>query len=89
VTTDVERQPTQSPALEVREVADGLVVYQADPERVHYLNHTAAIVFELCTGDNTEAEIAELLAGAFSLDAPPSREVAACLAHLRHEGIVA
>jgi hypothetical protein len=89
VGTDVEARPSKQPALEVSEVADGLVVYQADPERVHYLNHTAAIVFELCTGDNTETEIVDLIAGAFSLDAPPSREVAACLAHLRHEGIVA
>jgi len=89
VTVDVERKPKQLGDLEVSEVADGLVVYQADPERVHYLNHTAAIVFELCTGEHTEDEIAEALGSTFSLDAPPSREVTACLEHLRHEGIVA
>jgi hypothetical protein len=83
-----ERRPTRAATLEVNEVADGLVVYQSDPDRVHYLNHTAAVVFELCTGENSESEIVDLLGGAFALDAPPRHEVEACLAHLQHEGIV-
>jgi len=82
------RRPRRADPLEVSEVADGLVVYQPDPDRVHYLNNTAAVVFELCTGENTEAEIVDLLGRAFALDAPPQREVEACLAHLQHEGIV-
>jgi hypothetical protein len=85
---DSGRRPRRADALEVSEVVDGLVVYQADPDRVHYLNNTAAVVFELCTGDNTEAEIAELVGRAYGLDEPPRREVASCLEHLQLEGIV-
>ena len=36
--------------LDVNEVPDGYVIYQTDADRVHYLNKTAAIVFELCDG---------------------------------------
>jgi hypothetical protein len=82
------RRPRRADALEVSEVVDGLVVYQSDPDRVHYLNNTAAVVFELCTGEHTEAEIAELIGRAYGLDDAPRREVASCLDHLQLEGIV-
>ena len=36
--------------LDVNEVPDGYVIYQTAADRVHYLNKTAAIVFELCDG---------------------------------------
>ena len=36
--------------LDVNEVPDGYVIYQTEADRVHYLNKTAAIVFELCDG---------------------------------------
>ncbi len=81
--------PKQVPGLEVSEVADGLVVYQPDPDRVHYLNNTAAVVFELCTGENTHEQIAELLGRAFTLEHTPRQEVDTCLEYLSREGIVA
>jgi hypothetical protein len=84
----VERRPRRADALEVSEVVDGLVVYQADPDRVHYLNTTAAVVFELCTGENSEAEIADLVGHAYGLDEAPRHEVASCLDHLQLEGLV-
>jgi hypothetical protein len=81
-------RPVRVSGLEVNEVADGLVVYQADGERVHYLNNTAAVVFELCTGENTEGEIAALLGGAFELAKVPNGEVRRCLDHLRDQGVI-
>lgn len=83
-----EVRPVQVPGLEINEVADGLVVYQGTDERVHYLNHTASVVFELCTGENTEGEIASLLGNAFDLATAPEVEVQACLTHLREQGII-
>jgi hypothetical protein len=83
-----ERRPRRADALEVSEVVDGLVVYQADPDRVSYLNATAAVVFELCTGEHSAAEIADLDGRAYGLDEPPAREVASCLDHLQLEGFV-
>lgn len=80
--------PQQAEGLDVSEVADGLVVYQADDERVHYLNTTAAVVFELCTGSNSVDDITRLLGDAFALDEPPTAEVRRCLDHLRSQGVV-
>ena len=81
-------RPTQAEGLEVKEVADGLVIYRDHPEGVHYLNRTASLVFELCTGENAPEDIARLLRDAFALAAPPSDEVRTCLEQLRSLGVV-
>jgi hypothetical protein len=84
-----EARPLKVDGFEVNEVADGLVLYETGAEKVHYLNHTAAIVYELCTGQNSELAIAELLGRAYGLDEPPTGEVDRCLIHLRSQGVVA
>jgi len=81
-------RPAVVDGLEVNEVKDGLVVYDADGDRVHYLNATAAVVFTLCDGTKDAAEIAGLVAQAFELDEPPRTEVDECLTQLRGEGLV-
>jgi hypothetical protein len=83
-----EQRPTRTPGLEAHEVDDGLVVYQPSIDRVHYLNATASVVFELCTGEHTDAEIEQLVADAWHLPEPPHAEVQACLTQLRTEGVV-
>ena len=82
-------RPRQVEELEVNEVADGLVIYQRRPERVHYLNGTASLVFELCTGEHSPEEIARLVGLAFALVEPPSDEVQICLEQLRSLGVIA
>ena len=83
-----DTRPQRLDGLEAHEVEDGLVVYQASNDRVHYLNPSAALVFELCTGEHTEEEIGDVLAAAWSLPTPPRAEVRECLAQLRSEGVV-
>jgi hypothetical protein len=82
-------KPNRLADIEINKVADGYVVYQPSRDRVHYLNHTATIILELCDGQNSADEIAGLLQGAYELPAPPAEEVAACLAQLRGEGLIA
>jgi hypothetical protein len=74
--------------LEVREVPDGFVVYHPARDRVHYLNHTAALVLELCTGAHTASGLAAIVQRAYDLPEPPEAEVGACVAQLRDEGLV-
>ena len=81
-------RPMRIDGLEAHEVDDGLVVYQASTDRVHYLNATASVVYELCTGQHTEDEIASLVAEAWELPEPPTAEVQACLTQLRSEGVI-
>jgi len=81
-------QPVRAAGLEVVELPDGLMVRQAEPPRVHQVNNTAAIVLESCDGQRTVAEIAEVLAEAFGLEAAPLAETAACVEELRQAGLL-
>ena len=82
-------RPKLVSGIEINKVADGYIVYQPSRDRVHYLNHTATIVLELCNGENSPAEIAGLLQSAYDLPQAPEAEVAACLKQLTSEGLVA
>jgi hypothetical protein len=74
--------------VEVNQVPDGAMVYQNERERVHFLNPTALIVFELCGMNKTTGEIESFVADAFGLDAPPVYAVRQCLVSLLDEGLV-
>jgi hypothetical protein len=80
--------PACVPGIEINEVKDGLVVYDPSRDRVHYLNHTAALILALCTGRNAQADIIRLVKDAFSLDVLPASEVTDCLAQLRNQGLI-
>jgi hypothetical protein len=81
-------RPKVVAGLEINKVADGYIVYQPSRDRVHYLNHTATIVLELCDGKNSAAEIAGLLRSAYGMAEAPDAEVSACLEQLAGEGLV-
>ena len=74
--------------LNINEVADGYVIYQAACDRVHYLNKTAAIIFELCDGelgiDNIICSVADL----YELEDTRDEEIRNCIESLLREGLV-
>ncbi len=74
--------------LEVHESADGLVVFQEIDDRVHHLNPTASIIFELCDGAHDVAGIAAQVRDVFSLDHLPIGETMECIEMLIREGLV-
>lgn len=80
--------PERVQGLDVQEAGDGFVVYQEDRDRIHYLNHTATLVLEACTGELDAAAIAGLVARAFSLSEAPVEDVEAVLEELAREGLV-
>jgi len=82
-----EQCADSKPGLEVHTVEDGVVLFDADTDRVHYLNPTATFVFSLADGTRTGEEIAELVRDAWSLDVAPVEEVASCIEQLRREGV--
>lgn len=81
--------PRQADGIEINEVADGFVVYQPDRERVHYLNHTAAIILKLCDGELTTDAMPQVVQDLYNLPERPVTEVAACLEKLFEEGLIA
>jgi len=85
---DWSHAPRQIEGLEVNQLADGYVIYEANRDRVHYLNHTAVLVLEMCNGSVTAGEIPGLLKEAYDLAEPPTAEVADCLEKLRDEGLI-
>ncbi len=74
--------------LEVNRMPDGYVVYHAEQDKVHYLNPSASMIFELCGETTTFAAITEYLQETYALSAPPASEVRACLEELTAEGII-
>lgn len=81
-------RPIRSDAIEISEVADGAVVFDPGSDRVHYLNETAALLLELCTGERSEAQLARLVQEAYELPEPPTNLVCECLATFRAEGLI-
>jgi hypothetical protein len=79
---------TQVGDLEITRVPDGAMIYQPDRERVHYLNPTALIVFELCGMGKTVDEMVTFMADSFDLGVEPTPEVRSCLNSLVGEGLV-
>jgi Coenzyme PQQ synthesis protein D (PqqD) len=80
--------PQRVAGLEIREAPDGFVVYQPDRDRLHYLNPTAAMLFESCDGRIRAAELPALLAAAYQMNEPPVDEVEQCLTKLLEEGLL-
>jgi hypothetical protein len=85
---DQDSRPRTIEGLEINEVADGYVVYDPARDRIHYLNHTAVVVLELCNGGVTAGELARLVQTAYDLPEPPVAEVGDCLDRLVEEGLV-
>jgi hypothetical protein len=81
--------PTIAEGLDVNETDDGLVIYQESTDRVHHLNPTAAVVFELCDGTRSADDIARLVAETFGLGDVPEVETKACLEDLSREKLIA
>jgi hypothetical protein len=67
-------KPSVRPDLDVVEVDGEAVVYDGDARTVHHLNQSAALVFSLCDGMSTVAQIAEAIADVYEM---PQDEVLA------------
>jgi hypothetical protein len=87
-TTVSPTHPVPVDGLEVNVVDDGYVIYQVADDRVHYLNATSALIFELCDGQTDVDGIAAGVADTFSLDAAPVASTQECLTQLLDEGVL-
>ena len=80
--------PKRLDRLEINPAEDGFIIYQPEKDRVHYLNHTAVVIFELCDGRNSPAAIAGTLQKAYGLSKRPQKEVNEILAQMKDAGLV-
>ncbi|WP_331767211.1 PqqD family protein [Embleya sp. NBC_00896] len=80
--------PRRAAGMGVSDHPDGLVIHQHNPPRVHHLDRTAALVFELCSGRLTTDEITAHIGARLGRSAPPREEVAETIARFHAEGIL-
>lgn len=78
----------QADGLEISHTPDGWVIYRQESDRVHFLNLSAALVFELCNGRHTVAEIERILSETGVLPEAANDQLGACIASLLEEGLV-
>jgi hypothetical protein len=88
MSVDWEACPRLVAGIQTNEIADGYVVYDPNRERVHYLNHTAVLVLEFCTGEVRAADMPGRVQAAYDLPEAPVAEVRECLETLFQEGLV-
>ncbi len=74
--------------IEINEVEDGYVIYQKEKDKVHYLNKTAVLILESCTGENSAINIGRIIQEAYDLPEIPEKEVDDCLNKLYEEGLI-
>jgi hypothetical protein len=80
--------PLKKTGLETHTLADQVVVYDSNTNRVHYLNPTAAFVLEFCDGKHGAEDIAVEMREAYTLSADPLDEVRDCLVKLREQELI-
>jgi hypothetical protein len=73
---------------DLNQVADGYVIYQPSRERVHYLNPTAVVVYELCAAGKPVHTVESVLQDAFGLAEKPTEAVYKCIRSLLDEGLL-
>jgi len=81
-------RPRAADGLEVHLVDDGYVVHDVVAGRVHHLNLSSSLVFELSDGSRDVEAIAAEVGAAFGLDATPLDDTTACVTQLLAEGVL-
>jgi PqqD family protein of HPr-rel-A system len=61
-------KPRARAELTVAELDGEAVVYDPIPGKLHFLNHSAALIFGLCDGRTTIAEMVEAIGDAYEID---------------------
>ncbi len=80
--------PVRADGLEINIMHDGVVIYQRDHKKIHYLNHTAGLVLELCDGSHGVPALAKIVAEAYGLAEPPQDDVVSCLQDLMSKELI-
>jgi hypothetical protein len=78
----------QVQGLEVHEADDGLIIFNAGTDRVHHLNQTAGVLFELCLQAQTLAGLLESMQQLYELEQMPLDEIRQTVSKLVAEGVL-
>lgn len=81
--------PRQAPDYRLEVLDDELLLYHPSDTKIMYCNQTASLVWQLCNGERSGEEIAELLRNAYPDTASSiAEDVAATLQQLAEHGAI-
>lgn len=60
-------KPSLNPRLVIAELDGEKVVYEPTEAKLHYLNHSASLVTDLCDGNTTIRQMAEAIADVYEM----------------------
>ena len=60
-------KPTHRPGIIAKNIGDETLLYSAEEEAIHVLNATAKLVWELCDGEHTAADMERAIRASFSV----------------------
>ncbi len=62
-------KPKRKPGIVVKDIGGEVLLYSADEEAVHILNPTAQLLWELCDGEHTVADMEQAIRAKFAVPA--------------------
>ena len=74
--------------MQLIEIKDGLVIYQQEPQRIHRLNRTAAVIYLLCDGSRVVDDITDEVHLVFNTENKSHQAVINCLHQLTEMGLI-
>jgi hypothetical protein len=84
----MNEMPRRRTDLDVTEVEDGLVVFDATSDLVHYLDPLASMIFIYCDGTRTPQTLAELAQRVYQLEAAPLDEINTAVSGFSDRGLL-
>ncbi len=74
--------------IEVHEMKDGFILYNPSSDTVHFMNHSAMVIWELCTGNNSVHAIGAMIDELYELDMQSGDMVRKTLEDLASLGLI-
>jgi len=73
---------------QVHETEDGLIVFDPASDRVHHLNFSAAVIYELCGEIRTQSELVKEFATLYELEEAPVDDIKKSIGEMLSTGIL-
>jgi hypothetical protein len=74
--------------LDISAAEEGCIISRAGCDRIYFVNPTAALILELCTGESSVEQIADLVQEAYKLPLAPVEDTREALKQLEAEGLL-
>jgi Coenzyme PQQ synthesis protein D (PqqD) len=81
-------KPKRVSNLDITAAEEGCIISRAGSDRISFVNRTAALILEFCTGESSVEQIADLVKQAYNLPQAPVDDTREALKQLDAEGLL-